>query len=63
MRELAIGICQLPPRSAETTTTPARRISSPGARGDRDHGGAGAKLIVFGEIFLNGYETNELTPT
>src|SRR6202011_935727 len=62
MRELAIGICQLrseigtadydprPPnleRALEAITTTADQ---------------GAKLIVFGEIYLNGYETNQHTP-
>ncbi len=62
MRELAIGICQLESEigSADYDPRPAnleRALQAIAQTADD-----GAKLIVFGEIFLNGYETNEFTP-
>jgi predicted amidohydrolase len=62
MRELAIGICQLRSEigTADYDPRPAnleRALEAIATTADQ-----GAQLIVFGEIFLNGYETNEYTP-
>lgn len=62
MRELAIGICQLTSEigTADYDPRPAnleRALEAIATTADQ-----GAKLIVFGEIYLNGYETNEHTP-
>jgi predicted amidohydrolase len=61
MRELTIGICQLESRigTADYDPRPAnleRALEAIAATANQ-----GAKLIVFGEVFLNGYETNEYT--
>src|SRR4029077_6114922 len=63
MRELAIGICQLRSEIGRDDYDPRpanldRALDAIATTAD-----AGAKLSVFGEVFLNGYETNELTPT
>ncbi|HZS23799.1 MAG TPA: carbon-nitrogen hydrolase family protein [Gaiellaceae bacterium] len=62
MRELAIGICQLTSEigSADHDPRPANLEKATRAIAETAH--QGAKLIVFGEIYLNGYETNEFTP-
>jgi predicted amidohydrolase len=62
MRELTIGICQL--ESAIGTAEYDPRPTNLGRALEAIEATAsqGAKLIVFGEVFLNGYETNEYTP-
>jgi predicted amidohydrolase len=62
MRELPIGICQLESKIGTADFDPrpdnlARALEVIATTAEQ-----GAKLIVFGEIFLNGYETNEYTP-
>ena len=51
-----------PLRDRQRRLRPPSGNSRARARGDRHDRRPGAKLIVFGEIFLNGYETNEFTP-
>jgi predicted amidohydrolase len=62
MRELRIGICQLESAIGTADYDPrpanlARALDAIEATASQ-----GARLIVFGEVFLNGYETNEHTP-
>jgi predicted amidohydrolase len=61
MRELPIGICQLTSEigSAEYDPRPANMARAREAIATV--AAQGAKLVVFGEIFLNGYETNDHT--
>jgi predicted amidohydrolase len=62
MRELAIGICQLTSAIGSADYDPRPDNLDKALNAIADTAEQGAKLIVFGEIFLNGYETNEFTP-
>ena len=62
MRELAIGICQLRSEIGRDDYDPRPANLERALEAIATTADAGARLIVFGEIFLNGYETNELTP-
>jgi predicted amidohydrolase len=61
MRELAIGICQLESRIGTADYDPRPANLERALETIEETAGQGAKLIVFGEVFLNGYETNEHT--
>lgn len=63
MNEIPIGICQLESNIAREGYDPRpdnlERAMEAIATADEQ----GAKLLVFGEIYLNGYESREFTPT
>src|SRR5262245_19875871 len=62
MRELAIGICQLTSAIGSADYDPRPDNLEKALKAIAETADQGAKLIVFGEIFINGYETNEFTP-
>jgi predicted amidohydrolase len=62
MRELTIGICQLESAIGTADYDPRPANFERALEAIETTASQGAKLIVFGEIFLNGYETNEYTP-
>jgi predicted amidohydrolase len=62
MRELAIGICQLSSAIGSADYDPRPDNLDKALKAIAETAEQGAKLIVFGEIFINGYETNEFTP-
>lgn len=62
MRELAIGICQLTSEIGTSEHDPRPSNLEKALAAIADTADQGAKLVVFGEIYLNGYETNEFTP-
>ena len=62
MRELVIGICQLRSEIGTADYDPRPANLARALETIEQTAGQGAKLVVFGEIFLNGYETNEYTP-
>lgn len=62
MRELAIGICQLTSEIGTADYDPRPANLEKALRAIAETAEQGAKLVVFGEIYLNGYETNEHTP-
>jgi predicted amidohydrolase len=62
MRELPIGICQLESKIGTADFDPRPDNLQRALEAIATTAEQGAKLIVFGEIFLNGYETNEFTP-
>jgi len=62
MRELAIGICQLTSAIGSADYDPRPDNLEKALKAIAETAEQGAKLIVFGEIYLNGYETNEFTP-
>jgi predicted amidohydrolase len=62
MRELPIGICQLESEIGTADFDPRPENLRRALAAIDDTASQGAKLIVFGEVFLNGYETNEFTP-
>lgn len=61
MRELAIGICQLESEVGSDDYDPRPANSARAVEAIEQAAEQGAELVVFGEIFLNGYETNEFT--
>jgi predicted amidohydrolase len=62
MRELTIGICQLESVIGTADYDPRPANVERALEAIEATASEGAKLVVFGEIFLNGYETNEFTP-
>jgi predicted amidohydrolase len=62
MRELAIGICQLTSEIGSEDHDPRPANLEKALKAIAETAEQGAKLVVFGEIYLNGYETNEFTP-
>ena len=63
MTEIPIGICQLESNIAREGYDPRpdnlEKAMDAIATADEQ----GAKILVFGEIYLNGYESREFTPT
>jgi predicted amidohydrolase len=62
MREITIGICQLESVIGTADCDPRPANLERALEAIEATASQGAKLIVFGEVFLNGYETNEYTP-
>jgi len=62
MRTLPIGICQLASEIGAADHDPRPANLDRALEAIEATAKDGAKLVVFGEIFLNGYETNEFTP-
>jgi predicted amidohydrolase len=61
MRKLTIGICQLESVIGTADYDPRPANLERALEAIETTVSQGAKLIVFGEVFLNGYETNEHT--
>lgn len=62
MSEIKIGICQLESLVGEADFDPRPRNLERAINAINELADQGAQLLVFGEIYLNGYESNEHTP-
>lgn len=62
MEELCIGICQLKSEIGSADYDPRPANLEKALEAIDTVAGQGAQLLVFGEVYLNGYETGEFTP-